>query len=217
MKRHRPGPGPALQHRDTHTPEKLGRNLAREGDAQHPLPASKLHQLFSGGRLQCLLLDPLPSPPAPTQHHTQCRQCFINGSVNDFCGDPCKFLGQITSQHTWAGLKGWIAPALPYFFPSQSTGVPTERPHLPRGPAAPVPCSSLSQGTVTFSQHWLLGCSQRQSLDEPSPTIKHLLTLNVASKKTTWGLLCRRALLAGEEVVSKHAGEGKAALVSGLV
>lgn len=122
MKRHRPGPGPALQHRDTHTPEKLGRNLAREGDAQHPLPASKLHQLFSGGRLQCLLPDPLTSPPAPTQHHTQCRQCFINGSVNDFCGDPCKFLGQITSQHTWAGLKGWIAPALPYFSPARAQG-----------------------------------------------------------------------------------------------
>lgn len=28
-------------------------------------------------------------------------------------------LEQITSQHTWAGLKGWVAPALPHFFAPQ--------------------------------------------------------------------------------------------------
>lgn len=70
---------------------------------------------------------------------------------------------------------------------------------------------------MTFSQHWLLGCRLCQNPDESFPTVKHLLTLNVASKKTTWGLLCIRALLAGEEMVSKHAGEGEAVLVSGLV
>jgi len=32
---------------------------------------------------------------------------------------------------------------------------------------------------------------------------------------TTLGLLCVRALLAGEEMASKHAGEGRAALVRG--
>lgn len=123
---------------------------------------------------------------------------------------------QFTSKHTWAGLKGWIAPALPHFFFNQSTGVPTQGHHLSQGCAAPVPCWRLLQDIVTLSQHWLGSCRQGQSPDEPAPTIKHLLTWNMAAKKTTGGLLHVRALLAGEEMMSKHAGEGKALLVSGL-
>lgn len=52
-------------------------------------------------------------------------------------------LEHITSQHMQAGLEGWIASALPHFFPRQSTGLPTQGHHLCRGPAAPVPCWGL--------------------------------------------------------------------------
>ena len=192
-------------------PEKLGRNLAREGGAQHPLPLLKLHQLAHGGMLQSLFLTLCRLLPSPTQPCTWCYWCFLNCSVNDFCSTPQR-LEQIPSQHTWAGLKGWIALALPHFFSSQSAGD-----HLPQGPAAPRPCWCLLQGTMTFPQHWPLGCRQCQSPGEPSPTVKHSLTLNVASKKTIWGLLCERALPTGEEMASKHAGEGEAVPVSGLV
>lgn len=176
-------------------PQELGRNLAREGGARQPLPPpspdTASHSVLSatGASLIALLMISTLHPQG---------------------------LEQITSQHTWAALKGWVAPALPHFLPpSQSTGVPTQGHHHPQGRAAPGPCWSLSQHTVTFSQHWVLGCSQCQSPDERSPTVKHLSTLKVASKRTTGGLLHARALLAGEEMF-KHAGEGEAVLDWGL-
>lgn len=151
--------------------------------------------------------------PAPTQHRAQCHHwCFLNCSVNDFYTTPAG----LGANHLRQGSRAGLLQLCPTFFPpSQSTGVPTQGHHLPQGRAAPGPCWSFSQDTVTFSQHWFLGCSQCQSPDERSPTVKHLLTWKAASKRTTWGLLQAGALLAGEEM-SKHAGEGEAVLDRGL-
>lgn len=116
-------------------PQKLGRNLARERGAEHPLPASKLPRLFSRARLSsvltlCHLL------PALTEHRTRCCRCFVNCSNNDFCGVPAGVGAHHLPAHAGRarGLDCFSSAPL---FPS-----PEHRAAYPGTPPLPGSCSS---------------------------------------------------------------------------
>jgi len=150
-----------------------GKKCGTGRGAEHPLPMSKLLQLC-GIRLSSFLTlcCLLPAPALSAAGASLIALIMI----------PAVAL-QGLEQRPPSTHRHCVTPALTHFFPNQSIG--TE----PSLPCQVLLLSAMRLGVrgdkwgfLTSSQHRPLGCRQCPSPDEPSSTIKHLLTLNVASK-----------------------------------